>query len=157
MGAAGGAGASFIVGTTWMTIVCAATIPGARWLKARAPLSCRKLLLQRRMPVSTLTRPPALMGLVHTSQCPTRAKPRTHSSQWQVGTMTLRFSRLHFTRGVAPSVKSTTLATFAMASLECAVASNDGASSNVAPQHSPTAVDTTAVQSQVEALRAAPG
>merc|ERR1712150_154551 len=56
----------------------------------------------------------------------------------------------------APSAKSTTLATSAMASLECAAASSNGASSNVAPQHMPVAVDTAVAhfqsQGQVQAL-----
>merc|ERR1719384_2169300 len=54
-----------------------------------------------------------------------------------------RLRRLSFTRGVALSVKSTALATSAMAPLECGVASSNGASSNVAPQHVPLAVDST--------------
>merc|ERR1739844_32250 len=120
-------------------------------------LSCRKQLpLTTRMPVSTLTRPRATTKSAHSSPCPTRVKPRTQSQPSQVGTIPLRFKRQHFIRGAAPSAKSTTLATSAMASLECAAASSDGASSNVAPQHMPVAVDTTVVhlqsQGQVEAL-----
>merc|ERR1712029_919182 len=111
-------------------------------------LSCRKQLpLTRRMLVSTLTKPRATTKSAHSSPCPTRVKPRTQSQPSQVGTIPLRFKRQHFIRGAAPS---------AMASLECAAASSNGASSNVAPQHVPVAVDTTVVhlqsQGQVEAL-----
>merc|ERR1711879_1049677 len=87
----------------------------------------------------------------HSSPCPTRVKLRTQSQPSQVGTIPLRFKRRHFTRGAAPSAKSTTLATSAMASLECAAASSKGASSNVAPQHMPVAVDTAVVQFQSQA------
>merc|ERR1712045_1074581 len=82
--------------------------------------------------------------------CPTRAKPRSLNPPSQVGTMPPRLRLLRFRHGVVPSVTSTTLGTTAMASLECAAASSDGASSNVAPQHGPPIVDT--VQSLPQSL-----
>merc|ERR1712024_317196 len=146
--AAGALGASCAVGVS-STIVVAVGMATAttRWPRARAMLlSCRKQLpLTTRMPVSTLTRPRATTKSAHSSPCPTRVKPRTQSQPSQVGTIPLRFKRQHFIRGATPSAKSTTLATSAMASLECAAASSDGASSNVAPQHMPVVVDTTVV------------
>merc|ERR1712012_505070 len=117
-----------------------------RWPKALALLlSCRKQLPLPRMPVSTLTRPQATMRSAHSSPFPTRVKPRTQSQPSRVGIIPLHSKRRHFTRGAAPSAKSTTLATSAMASLECVAASSSGASSNVAPQHMPVVVDTTVV------------
>merc|ERR1711878_177038 len=66
----------------------------------------------------------------------------------QVGTIPPRSKRLHITLGAAPSAKSTTPDTSAMAPLECAAASRDGATSSVAPQHAPVAADTLEVQSR---------
>merc|ERR1712045_323087 len=122
-----------------------------KWPKTRARLlSCPSQQQQRMTPVSTPTRPQATMRSAHSSPYPTRRKPRTPSPLSQVGTIPLRSSRRHFTRGAAPSAKPTTLVTSVMASLECAAASSDGVSSSVAPQHAPAAVDTAEVQSQVE-------
>lgn len=149
--AAGTLGASHVVGASSTIVVAAGTVGATatmRWPKAIALLlSCRKQLPLPRMPVSTLTRPRATTRSAHSSPFPTRVKPRTQSQPSRVGIIPLHFKRRHFTRGAAPSAKSTTLATSAMASLECAAASSSGASSNVAPQHMPVAVDTTVVQS----------